>query len=74
LTLVAAVQPAVIPVSPENDMASELRSLRDEVVKLREDNNSGQAAIASSAKATARILDAVTADHSGQAISIGNAA
>ncbi|WP_137898353.1 hypothetical protein [Sphingomonas sp. 2SG] len=72
----AAAAAAAVSTMPANDdaLATAFAELKEEVAAMRRDNNSGQAAIVNNTKATARILDAVTSDHSGQAISIGNAA
>lgn len=72
-TLRAAAQVAPMPSSNDN-AAAELRSLRAEVAQLRDDNNKGHAATAGNTGKMARVLDQVTADSGGDAISVSGAA
>ena len=66
---VQATQAASTPAAPANDVAAELRELRAEVTKLRDDNNRGHAATAGNTGRMARTLDDVTAASGGEAIS-----
>jgi hypothetical protein len=69
----ATTQEASAPSSAANDdMADEIRSLREELVGLRSDTNAGNAAIASSTGRMAKRLDDVTSP-SGDAINIAAA-
>ncbi|WP_242137385.1 D-alanyl-D-alanine carboxypeptidase family protein [Sphingomonas sp. TREG-RG-20F-R18-01] len=70
----ATVQASTTPVASNGDMASELRSLRDELAQLRADNNAGHAATASNTGSLKRSFDSVTAASGGEAISVASAA
>ncbi|WP_242183212.1 hypothetical protein [Sphingomonas sp. CARO-RG-8B-R24-01] len=70
----ATVQASTAPAASNDDMASELRSLRDELAQLRADNNAGHAATASNTGSLKRSFDSVTAASGGEAISVAAAA
>ncbi|MEG8025039.1 hypothetical protein QP162_12570 [Sphingomonas aurantiaca] len=53
---------------------SEIKSLREEVTAMRNENNSGQAAIAGNTQRMDRRLEAVTSASGGDAISVASAA
>lgn len=76
VTLAAAATTAqAAPANASNDnLASELRSLREEVAQLRSENNSGHAATAGHAGKMARKLDDVTSASGGQAVSVAGVA
>lgn len=74
LAAAAATQATSPPAAANDDMADELRALREEVAQLRSDNNAGHAATASKAGSIDRRLEAVTADSGGQAVSVASAA
>ncbi|GAA3708552.1 hypothetical protein GCM10022268_17350 [Sphingomonas cynarae] len=57
-----------------DELISEIKSLRADVVQLRNENNSGQAAIAGNTSRIARVQEDITADSGGRAISVANAA
>jgi hypothetical protein len=69
-----AAQAASAPAAANDDTASELRALREEMAAMRADNNAGHAANASVNTKTSRILESVTAASGGDAISVANAA
>ncbi|KQN77881.1 phage tail length tape measure family protein [Sphingomonas sp. Leaf62] len=71
-TAAAANQPAANDTAAS--MASQLEALRQEVAGMRSDNNTGHAATASAAGRSAKVLEAVTADSGGDAISVAQAA
>ncbi len=75
-TLAAAASTAqAAPASASNDnLAAELRALREEVAQMRSENNSGHAANASATNSIKRTLDDVTADSGGNAISVAGRA
>jgi len=75
-TLAAAASTAqAAPAAASNDnLAAELRALREEVAQMRSENNSGHAANASNTGAIKRKFDDVTADSGGQAISVAGVA
>jgi hypothetical protein len=70
----AASQTGSAPAAANDDLKAEIRALREEVAGLRKDNNQGNADIAKNTESIDKRLDDITADHAGQAISIGNAA
>lgn len=70
----AATAQAASPAATNDNMASELRALREEVAQLRRENMAGHAATAGNTGKIARTLDDVTADSGGQAISVSGAA
>lgn len=71
----AAVSQGLVPPAAANDvLVSEIKSLKEEVVQLRTENNSGNAAIASNTGRTAKKLDDVTSASGGEAISVASAA
>ncbi len=74
ITAGATSQAATTPVAANDDMASEIRALREELVGLRSDTNAGNAAIAGSTGRIAKKLDDVTAASGGDAISVASAA
>lgn len=55
--------------APANDMAAEIRTLREEVAGMRRDNNAGHASTAGNTSRIATKLDDVTADSGGNAVS-----
>ncbi len=57
-----------------DDMASEIRRLREEVALMRAENNTGNATIASNTSKAARTLESVTSASGGEAIAVANAA
>jgi hypothetical protein len=70
-TLLAAVtanQSATVPAPANDDLADEVRQLREEVAGMRSDNNAGHAANASANNKTAKILDNVTQQTGGDAL------
>lgn len=60
--------------SADSAAAAEIRSLREELAKLRAEMNSGNATIAGNTGRIARKLDDVTAANGGEAISVAGAA
>lgn len=62
------------PAQANDNLAEQFRALRDEVVQLRNDNNSGHAATAGNTGAIKRTLDNVTSDSGGNALSVAGAA
>ena len=70
----ATAQASTTPTAANDDMAAELRSLRDELAQLRADTNAGNAALISKAGSIDRTLQSVTADSGGTAISVASAA
>ena len=67
-------QAASSPAAVNDHLASEIQSLREEVVGLRRDNNSGHAATAGNVGRVDKRLEAVTADSGGTAITVASAA
>jgi hypothetical protein len=53
-----------------DNLASEIKALREEVIQLRSDNNAGHAQTASNTGAINRKFDDVTADAGGNAITV----
>jgi hypothetical protein len=74
LAAMSAAPAAGAPAAANDSMASELRALREEVAAMRTENNAGHAANASASNKTAKVLENVTADSGGTAISVANAA
>lgn len=74
LAAAAANSAATVQTPANDDLVVELQALRSEVTKLREENNSGHAANASANNKTAKILDNVTQQSGGDAISMVEAA
>ncbi|WP_257554151.1 hypothetical protein [Sphingobium sp. CFD-2] len=70
----AATAQAATPTATNDNMAVELRALREEVAQMRADNNAGHAANASNTGAIKRKLNDVTAASGGEAISVVGAA
>jgi hypothetical protein len=70
----ATAQASTAPTAANDDMAAELRALRDELAQMRADNNAGHAATASNTGVMKRVLENVTADSSGTAVSVASAA
>ncbi len=62
------------PTPANDDSASALDAIREELAQLRSDNNAGNAAIAGSNNRIAKKLDDVTAASGGDAISVASAA
>lgn len=73
VTAAAESQGATAPAAANDDTAGELRALREEVAGMRRDNNSANATIAGSAARAANVLENVTSDNGGQAISVAAA-
>jgi len=74
LAAVTATQAATTPSAANDDLADEVRQLREEVVGMRADNNAGHAANASANNKTVKILDTVTQASGGDAIATRAAA
>lgn len=74
LASAATTQAATTPTAANDDMAAEIRALREEVAGMRADNNSGHAATASNTGRAARTLENVTTASGGDAISVASAA
>jgi hypothetical protein len=75
LAAMAASQSASSAATAANDdMASELAALRQEIAGMRSENNAGHAANASANNRTAKVLEGVSAESAGQAISVASAA
>jgi len=72
LRAVAGSQPGTSAAPANDDLASEVRALREEVAGLRSDNNAGHAATAANTGAIKRKLEDVTQD--GNSISVSSAA
>ncbi|MDN4632319.1 phage tail length tape measure family protein [Sphingomonas sp. PsM26] len=70
----AATQAGAKPTAANDDMTVAFRVLRDELAQLRADTNAGNAAIAGNTGSIKRVLDNVTADSQGTAISVASAA
>lgn len=61
--------------APANDdLAAEMRQLREEVAQLRKENMAGHAATASNTGAVKKVLENVSAANGGQALSVAGAA
>lgn len=69
----AATQAASAPPAANDDLVAEVRSLREEVTRLRNENNSGHAATASNTGSMKRTLDNVTQASGGDAVSVAAA-
>lgn len=65
---------ASAPAAANDDVVSEIKSLREEVSMLRSENNSGQATIAGNTGRIAKRLEAVTDAGGGEAIAVVSAA
>ena len=74
IDVVTASQPTTAPAPANDDLASEIKSLREEVTLLRTENNSGHAATAGSTTSLDRRREAGTAPNGGEAISVASAA
>ncbi|MEG3089496.1 hypothetical protein [Sphingomonas sp. PB4P5] len=76
LDAAAAASAAANPPPAANDdtTASELKTLREELAAMRAENYAGHAATASAAGRTARVLEDVTFESGGQAITVSSAA
>jgi len=74
-TMITAADAATgkAPAPANDDFAGEIAALREELAGLRRDSNSAQAEIARNTRGTNQRLDEITADHAGQAISVGSA-
>ena len=70
----AATAQAATPTASNDNMAAELRALRQEVAQMRAENKAGLAATAGNTGRIARKLDDVTAASGGEAISVAVAA
>lgn len=70
----AALQVSVAPPSANDNLAQEIKSLREEVARLRNDNNAGHAATAGNTGAIKRKLEDVTAASGGEAVSVAGVA
>ena len=70
LAAAATAAQATSTTAANDDMASEIKALREEVAAMRNDNNAGHALTASNTGAMKRTLDDVTAASGGDAISI----
>lgn len=70
----AAPQAGAGNTAANDDLLSEIKSLRDEVTLLRSENNSGHAATAGNTGRIDRRLEAVTAPSGGEAITVASAA
>jgi hypothetical protein len=57
-----------------DDVAAEIKALREELAQLRSDNNAGHAATAANTGSMKRTLDNVTAASGGEAVSVAGAA
>lgn len=68
LAAAASTQAAATPQAANDDLAGELRALRDEVAQLRTENNAGHAATAGNTGSIKRTLDNVTQQSGGDAI------
>jgi DNA replication protein DnaD len=74
LAAVATTQVTSPTQAANDDMAAEIRALRQEIVQLRTDNNSGLAAVAANTGGIKRKLEDVTSASGGDAISTVQAA
>lgn len=74
LASLAASQSAAGPASPNDDLITEMKALRDEVAQLRLDNNSGHAANAAANSKSAKILETVSSTGGGDAFAVASAA
>lgn len=70
----AAAQLSATAPSANDDLAQEIKSLREEVAQMRNDNNAGHAANASKTGQIVRKLEDVTAASGGQAVSVAGVA
>lgn len=70
----AAAQLSATAPSANDDLAQEIKSLREEVAQMRNDNNAGHAATAGNTGAIKRKLEDVTAASGGQAVSVAGVA
>lgn len=73
LSAAVTTQAASTPAAANDDMAAEIRRLREEVAAMRADTSNGLAAVAGNTNRTAKVLEGV-ADASGEAINVANAA
>jgi len=62
------------PAAANDDLLEEVRSLREEIVQMRADNNNGHATTAGNTGKIARKFEDVTAASGGEAISVASAA
>ncbi|NWK96523.1 hypothetical protein DM806_12800 [Sphingobium lactosutens] len=69
-----AVQASAPSTSANDNLAVEIKALRDEVAQLRSDNNAGHAQTASNTGAIKRKLEDVTNDSGGDAITVAGRA
>lgn len=69
-----ASQTNTTPTAANDDMAIEIRALRDELAAMRSENNAGHAATAGNTGSMKRTLDNVTAASGGEAIAVASAA
>lgn len=69
-----AAQVSTGSVEANDNMAAEIKALREEIAGMRAENNAGHAATAGNTGAVKRTLDNVTAASGGEAISIAAAA
>jgi hypothetical protein len=74
LDAVSAAQPATATAPANDDLLSEIKSLREEVAGMRSENNSGHAATAGNTGRIDRRLEAVTAPSGGEAITVASVA
>jgi hypothetical protein len=74
LAAMTASQASTAPQAANDSMASELAALRQEVAAMRNENNAGHAATAGNTGRTAKVLETVTAESGGDAISVASAA
>lgn len=70
----AATVQAAMPAPSNDNVAAALEAFRDEIAAMRDDMMKGLAQVASNTGKTARILDDVSADSGGQALSVAGAA
>lgn len=74
LSAAGTASEATTPTAANDDMASEIKALREELAAMRADNNAGHAATASNTGSMKRTLDGVTQANGGEAISVASAA
>ena len=74
LAAAATTQAATSGTASNDNLAAEVRALREEVAQMRSDNNAGHAANASNTNSIKRKLEDVTAASGGEAISVVGAA